>query len=201
MRRPLHCLPALVLMAFSLASCAVKGESAPTATPAPVAFTVPTPLAGLARVPASQLLVTTSDLPGTFQVDGSPGTQTHPGPGMSSATARFVSGSGAQQRHLYFRVSAFSAVYPASAEFKQEQADIGRSSTALPANGQPLGQEWLAYRVDSGSGGASTSSLGLLVRERNDLVNMVLSGAPNTIQLNDLLPLAERQVALIATSR
>jgi hypothetical protein len=169
--------------------------------PATAAIIVPTPLAGVARGPASQVLLAISDLPGGYLVDGSPGTQTHPGPGMSSATARFVSGTPAQQHHVYVRVSAFYADYAAAAEFKQEQADIERSSTALPANGQTLGQEWQAYSVDSGSGAASTSSVGLLVRERNDMVNMVLSGAPSTIQLNDLLPLAERQVAKIATAR
>ena len=200
MRQPIHRLSTLLLMCLPLASCAVTAGPAVATKPAPVAITVPTPLAGVAHGSASQVLLTISDLPGGYLVDGSSGTQTHPGPGMSSATARFVSGTPAQQRHLYVRVSAFYADYAATTEFKQEEADIGRSSTTLPANGQILGQEWQTYTVDSGAGAASTSSVGILVRERNDMVNMVLSGAPNTIQLNDLLPLAERQVAKIATA-
>jgi hypothetical protein len=47
----------------------------------------------------------------------------------------------------------------------------------------------------------ATSSVGLLVRERNYLVHMVLSGAHGALRLTDLLPLAQRQVAIIATAR
>ncbi|GEM_PF-4076022 len=200
MRRPFHCLPALALICLPLASCTMAAGPVVATKPAPAAIVVPTPLAGVAPVPASQWLLTTADLSGGYVVGGSPGTQTHPGPGLSSATARYVTGSGAQQRHLYIRVSAFYAAYPASAEFKQEQGDIGHSSTALPPNGQTLGQQWQAYTVDTGAGVASSSSVGILVQERNVLVNMVLTGSPNTVQLSDLLPLAQRQVARIATA-
>ena len=200
MRRPFHCLPALVLMCLPLASCAMAAGPAVATRPAPAAIVVPTPLAGIVRAPASALLLTTADLPGGYLVEGSSGTQTHPGPGLSSATARYISGSGAHQRHLYMRVSIFYADYPAAAEFKLEQGDIGRSSTALPANGQTLGQQWQAYTVDTGAGAASGSSVGILAQERNVLVNLVLSGSPNTVHLSDLLPLAQRQVAAIATA-
>ena len=201
MCRPLTFLPVLVLFCLSLAACAVGSGPTVGAQPAPAPIAEPTPLAGIAHQPAAQLLLPLVDLPAGYQVDGAVGAQLHPGPGISSATARYVTASGPQQRHLYLRVSAFGSTGAAGAEFKQEQGDIGRSSTPLASNGRSLGQEWQAYTVDSGAGTSATSSVGLLVRERNYLVNMVLSGSRGVLPLTDLLPLAQRQVAMIATAR
>lgn len=201
MRNPLTVLPALALCCLSLAACAIgRGPAVATpTTPAPVV--VPTPLAGIAHQPAAQLLLPPVDLPAGYQADGAAGAQLHPGPGINSATARYSTAGGPQQRRLYLRVSAFASTGAASAEFKQEQGDIARSSTPLASSGQSLGQESQSYTVDSGARTAATSSVGLLVRERNYLVNMVLSGSHGAMPFTDLLPLAQRQVAMIATAR
>lgn len=200
MRPPHHCLLVLALICLSLTSCSVAAGPFVAKKAALATIVVPTPLPGIVRAPASPLLLTSADLPGGYVIEGSLGTQTRPGPGLSSNSARYVTGSGAKARHLYVRVSIFYADYPAGAEFRQEQGDIGRSSTALPANGQVLGQHWQAYTVDSGAGAGSTASVGILVQERNVLMNIVFSGLPHTVQLSDLLPLAQRQVARIATA-
>jgi hypothetical protein len=86
------------------------------------------------------------------------------------------------------------------AEYKQEDGDIGRSATALPPNGQKIGDAWLGYTVDSGAGTAATSSVGTLVVSRNYLVSLVLTGAPQSLSLPDLWQLTQQQVEKVATA-
>ena len=194
--------PALVpTLALLLAGCALPARPGlPASAPAP-AVPMPTPRPGAGRTPADQLLLTAAALPGHHQFVGPAGLDAEPGPGQSSAASRFTSGSGDGQRRLYLRVSRFAGVGAAGAEYNAEQGDIGRSSTALPSAGIALGEARLAYRVDSGAGASATSSVGLLVRERNYLCNAVLTGPSGAVQLADLLPLAQRQVAALATAR
>lgn len=191
--------PVIVALMAPLAACATAPTPTAAGQPIVASVAVPTPRAGVAHLPAEQLLLTANGLNG-WTLDGAAGAQVHPGPGLSSATTRLVSGSGAQARHLYDRVSAFASVGAATAEFKQEQGDIGRSSTALPANGQTVGQSFQAYTVDSGAGATASSSAGMLIQERNYLVSIVLSGPHAAVQVADVLPYAERQVAAIATA-
>jgi hypothetical protein len=182
----------------------VTGAQAPTTAlpPLSVPAVAPVkPLPGSLLAPPATFLLQPADLPAGFQPEQGPADPTD-APGLVSSTERFVHGSGPNALHLYVRLSVFDSVTQVATEFNAEQGDISRSATALPANGQTLGNAWLGYTVDSGAGQtAQTSSVGVLFRERNFLGSLVLTGPRGGVQLSELWPLAQEQVNRVALAR
>ncbi|MCL4544405.1 MAG: hypothetical protein M1118_07380 [Chloroflexi bacterium] len=156
----------------------------------------PPPATALTPVQAVlvKLLLTPSQAGSGFASNGSAGSELHGGPGMASVAERLVATASSGQRTLYIRVSRFTAPGPARAEFEQESGDISRSSTVLQNMGVQLGDRWMAYSVQSGAHNGATASVGVLIQNGNYLCSIVLTGAPGSVNLSDLLPLAQKQV-------
>lgn len=181
--------------ALLLAGCGVSAwpgrlRGSPAATGVPP---VQTALSSSQRTLAS-LLVTPREIGTGFRLLGVRGGQLHRGPGLVSVSERF---SGPSSAKLYIRLSRFATPGLARREFSVEERDIGRSSTVLPVQGIRLGDRWVEYRVESGTGKRRSTSFGILLVQEDELVSVVLSGAPESVSKDQVLAVAREQLGKI----